>query len=376
MKKILTIPMRKGLTALAMLVILMLGFIFSAQHIFSGKAYPLGNPETLFSKKIVNGQATSAWAQSYNENLPYRQAAVNMFGILKYRLFREGAKGVLIGEGSWLYTSEEFETEGRRGTNYERSLEFVGRSVATLEGQGVRVLIVVLPAKADIYPEHLGRYRYPQPAAERYNLILEDIDESGVPVLGLRDPLMAAKGATQVFLSTDTHWTPAGAEAAARAIAANLPDGVSLPEMVIETRELPVVEREGDLVSYVPVGPFRDDFGYGTEPVTPLEAVAQSDDLFGDSEIEVVLVGSSYSANELFSFAPSLRRALGTDVLNVAEEGKGPFEPMTKYLQSSEFRDAPPALVIWEVPARYFDRPNSDAALGLDESRPQGDLQG
>jgi alginate O-acetyltransferase complex protein AlgJ len=79
-----------------------------------------------------------------------------------------------------------------------------------------------------------------------------------------------------------------------------------------------------------------------------------STDLFGDEDIPVTLVGTSYSANSKWGFADFLKENFGTDVLNAADEGMGPFETMKKYLNDGAFKKTPPKLVVWEIPERYL----------------------
>ena len=122
------------------------------------------------------------------------------------------------------------------------------------------------------------------------------------------------------------------------------------------------MERQGDLTTFIASGTMPAALGMGPESVQPwrAEAPAQAvsaDDLFGDSQIPIVLVGTSYSANVEWGFAEALKTALGSDVLNVAEEGLGPVAPMRAYLASDGFRDQPPTTVIWEFPIRYLATP-------------------
>jgi alginate O-acetyltransferase complex protein AlgJ len=79
--------------------------------------------------------------------------------------------------------------------------------------------------------------------------------------------------------------------------------------------------------------------------------------LFDEVTIPVTLVGTSYSAGRPWNFDGALKEVLGADVLNVAAEGQGPLVPMQRYLDSPRFADAPPALVIWEIPERYVVLP-------------------
>src|SRR3546814_15338462 len=50
----------------------------------------------------------------------------------------------------------------------------------------------------------------------------------------------------------------------------------------------------------------------------------------------------------------SLKQQLGEDLTNDAHDGVGPFKPMDNYLAGPDFAQAPPQLVIWEIPERYL----------------------
>jgi alginate O-acetyltransferase complex protein AlgJ len=62
----------------------------------------------------------------------------------------------------------------------------------------------------------------------------------------------------------------------------------------------------------------------------------------------------------------ALEIALGRDVLNVAAEGKGPFQPMSDYLRSDTFKSTPPKLVVWEIPERFVDDDYDQSAFRLE----------
>lgn len=343
-----------------MIVMLTAGFIFSATHIFGGRAYPLGNPEVLTGGDLINGRAASRWGDVYNKDIPFRQAAIDLFGVIKFTLFREGSKGVLVGEDRWLFTTEEFEAEGPGGQNMRRSLAFIDAVKARMEADDVTLLIAVVPAKARVYPEKLGRYRFPASADARLDRLISSLEERGIATISLKNALIDGKNGGMTFLATDTHWTPHGASVSADAVAAAVPADISLTSAEIAPAAQETQMREGDLRSYVPLAGMDQRFGFRDEPVEPFLANAVSNDLFGDAPIDVVLVGTSYSANELFSFSSHLRRALGADVLNVAQEGKGPFEPMRDYLVSDTYADGKPKLVIWELPERFVDKAYGD----------------
>jgi alginate O-acetyltransferase complex protein AlgJ len=88
------------------------------------------------------------------------------------------------------------------------------------------------------------------------------------------------------------------------------------------------------------------------------------------------LVGTSYSANANWSFTPALMTALRRDILNFAEQGRGPVRPMRAMLDDPNLAESPPELVLWEFPIRYLGDPSiwpddlrADAGPG-----PQGSL--
>ena len=123
------------------------------------------------------------------------------------------------------------------------------------------------------------------------------------------------------------------------------------------TQETAPQTHRGDLFNYLPLDPWFSALLPPTETIVPTstEAVAQGNDLFGDdSAPKITLVGTSYSANRLWNFAGALKQALHEDLLNYAKDGKGPFAPMLDYLNSDDIKQAPPRLVIWEIPERYL----------------------
>jgi alginate O-acetyltransferase complex protein AlgJ len=118
----------------------------------------------------------------------------------------------------------------------------------------------------------------------------------------------------------------------------------------------------GDLVSFVTDDRLAPLVGLSPEITAPYTAESQEEaglDIFaGAGSGATLLIGTSYSANPAWSFAEALKLALRKDVLNFAVEGQGPAQPMLDFLASSEFTEAPPAVVIWEFPVRYLTDPS------------------
>ena len=307
----------------------------------------------------LDGDAALAIDTYYKSVMPHRLASIDLMGALRFVTFREGRSGVVVGEDGWLFSSEEFRATGDRSAEVTRAADSIAAVREQLAAQDIELVVVPLPAKADIYREHLADPVLPDELEALYGNFRKALGDRGIATVDTRPSLIEAKAAGGVFLQTDTHWTPLGAEAAAGAVAGEI--GTSFSTTEYRLAEGQPVPRQGDLSKFIVTGGLSQPLGLGPETIVPRQAEpvgeAGLDDLFGTATIPVALVGTSYSANEQWSFIENLKAKLGTDIVNVAEEGLGPVAPMQKYLASATLKDAPPKLVIWEFPVRYLENP-------------------
>ncbi|GGJ77558.1 hypothetical protein GCM10008939_22030 [Deinococcus aquiradiocola] len=81
--------------------------------------------------------------------------------------------------------------------------------------------------------------------------------------------------------------------------------------------------------------------------------INSSDSLLGDAVPSIALVGTSYS-EKTWNFPKMLAYYTKRDVLDVSLAGQQIWIPMQKYLSSTEFKEAPPRILVWEVPERYL----------------------
>jgi len=316
-----------------------------------------------------DGDAALQIDSYYKQVMPHRLASIDLMGALRYLTFGEGRSGVVVGKDGWLFSAEEFRATGDHSADVANAAKGIAEIRDGFAKQGINLVVVPLPAKADIYREHLTESLLPGELETLYANFRTALADKGVETVDTRPSILASKADGAVFLQTDTHWTPLGAEAAAKAVGQAI--GHEFGTTQYNIADATPVPRQGDLSKFIVSGPLADSLGFSPETVVPREAHPVSDagasDLFGDSTIPVALVGTSYSANQQWSFGESLKVALGSDVLNVAEEGQGPVVPMRKYLASDTLRDAPPKTVIWEFPIRYlenhklWDAPASEA---------------
>ena len=316
---------------------------------------------------VHSGEWMERYQAEWEDQLPLGDLALNVWTALRYVLFREGQSGLLIGDDNWLFSEEEFSYHPGRQQRIERNLAFVLEVRERLQQRGIELVIALVPAKARIYPNRLGRYRFPDYADVRYHRFRAELTEFQIAAPDLVAALLAAMPHGEVFLRSDTHWTPHGAHAAAAALAVAaepLLEQRGSPRARFRLDAQPPLEHSGDLLNFLPLGPFADRLGPGPDRVRQFRAQqveAAAVGLFDDVSIPVTLIGTSYSAGELWSFEAFLKSELRADVLNLAQQGRGPFAPMRDYLDGPTIEDVPPDLVIWEIPERYLASANSSA---------------
>lgn len=317
-------------------------------------------------KGVLDGGLAQSFEGHFNEHFPVKQLGVNLWAALDYRLFREGRPGVLVGNREWLYSDEELEPVVDGSQHMQDNLRLIRGVRESLTQQGVQLVMAVVPAKARLYPEYLGEHRPAPLHADLYQEFHTALHTAGIVSPDLLGPLQRGKGQSLVFLRTDTHWTPNGAQIVAQRLAKEIRgrDMLQASPLNFVTETATPRPHKGDLTNFLPLAPLFENMlpppdllvRHSTHPAGG-EAPGASD-LFGDTQVPVALVGTSYSADERWNFAGALRQALASDLLNFAEDGRGPILPMLEYLQSEGFKKDPPQVVIWEFPERYLPMAN------------------
>ena len=315
---------------------------------------------------VLNGRWAKAAETHYDEEFPIKRIGTNLWAALDYKLFNEGRPGVELGKDQWLYTDEEFNAVVNGEQNEADNLALIQGVRDALKAQGTELVLAIIPAKTRLYPEHIGANKPASLHTDLYQQFHAQAAQAGVFAPDLLTPLQGAKQNGQVFLRTDTHWTPLGAEVVAQqlgaAIAQKNPLNGEPTKFITQAKETSAYK--GDLTNFLPLDPLFSNLlpqpdqlqQRSTDLVEP--QVSGDDALFADSDVAVGLVGTSYSANPNWNFLGALKQALHSDVVNYAEDGHGPVLPMLKYLQTDAFKNSPPQVLIWEFPERYLPAHN------------------
>ncbi|MFB4393452.1 MULTISPECIES: alginate O-acetyltransferase [unclassified Pseudomonas] len=315
---------------------------------------------------FLNGKLAKAAETHYDEQFPIKRLSTNLWAALDFKLFNEGRPGVVLGREQWLFTDEEFKPTAGAEQLMQENLALVRGIRDTLQRQGTQLVLAIVPAKTRLYPEYLDKEQPASLHSELFNQFHAQVRQANVFAPDLLAPLEQAKARGQVFLRTDTHWTPMGAEVVAQALA----EAVGRQKLLSGEPQAYITEAgasapyKGDLTNFLPLDPLFSNLlpkpdTLQQRSTRPVSAENEAGDaLFADTQIPVALVGTSYSANPHWNFLGALQQALRSDVASYAEDGHGPLLPMLKYLQSDAFKEHPPQVVVWEFPERYLPMKN------------------
>ena len=311
---------------------------------------------------VLQGRTAFAFEKKFEDAFPLKDTAVGTFGALSYGLMHSGRDGVVLGKDGWFFTKEEFEAWKGAAEAQASKVAFITEVQRYFAAHHVGLVVALIPSKTRVYEEMLhDGVALPETRRYTYEQFRASLIKAGVVVPDLEVVLREGKSSGEMFMRTDTHWTAAGAKRVAEALADTVKqscEGITLAERSFKTVNAKEKQYDGDLLRYVKTGFLRPVVGPRSEviPQWQTDAEAADGDLFGDSSVDVTLVGTSYSAQKDWHFDGFLREALHTDVLNLADEGKGPIEPMVSFLAKNDMKSAAPKLVIWEIPERFIHK--------------------
>jgi hypothetical protein len=198
--------------------------------------------ERVHALEVVRRVPTVENLRAYEKDLADRLVVAaplrSVYAELGDRLLRRGSSKVLFGDDGWLFYVDDVTylaagglSEVRAGdahhvdTRPNHALEVIQAFERDLHRLGITLVVVAVPEKATLYPERLVPSIAADAAPNNRGLVdaLDALERSGVHVIELTEPLLAAKArGVEVFLPRDTHWSPQGAAVAAEFVAGRL----------------------------------------------------------------------------------------------------------------------------------------------------------
>ena len=265
-------------------------------------------------------------------------------------------------QDDWLFrTTYDLRTDF--GTTPEGYAKLKGLRDA-LKKKGIELVVVYQPTRGLINREKLtpaerDAFNYDL-AKKNYLATVDKLRQTGMYVPDY-SPLFDEKEEHAFYFKGDHHWTPYGAERAAKITAETLkevPGFADIPKQQYESKRVGLLSKLG---TFHKAAAQLCGNSYATQYVDRFETTAAGSgdggggegDLFGDeSQPQVALVGTSNSG-PAYNFAGFLEQYSGAEILNNAISGGGFDSSLLQYLSSKEFHDHPPKIIVWEFATHY-----------------------
>jgi alginate O-acetyltransferase complex protein AlgJ len=221
-----------------------------------------------------------------------------------------------------------------------------------MTSQGTDLLVMVVPMKASFYVDRLPPSS-PVSAAvrQRYASVLSSLQTNGILTLDSALGLHAIEtGKTLAFFRTDYHWTAQGAEASADAAAELIREKVQFDTPSSQGSQLGEwvnVRRYGDLATRFMTSEQRIKLGKDVFTIRAPPIEKQS--LLDEEPALVHIVGNSF-VQPYLGFPQRLSHTLMRPVSLTWKPGNvGPWATMLLYLESDEYRQNKPRVLIWQL---------------------------
>lgn len=282
------------------------------------------------------------------------------------------ARGFLLADDGIYLRQRDLVTEFLMDEHLLSYLERLNNLLAEL---GTILVLTPVPTKAMVIHNMLDlsdpiQASYDASMAHAaYSTFLELLEQRGILAADLLTPTLATDWGSMnewSVMPSEIHWTPSGAQVAARAVAdviAAHPKYSELPQGSFQTSTRIVPERHSLLIQHIEEEcqftiPKRELTHY----VTANRTAAL--DLFGQSYAPIVLAGTSYS-NPFFNFSGFISEFLSVEVENMFIPAGGLFSSLEDYLLGELYDESKPAFLIWEFPFLYLGESREQVFQGL-----------
>ena len=303
---------------------------------------------------FLSGELSRKFEKEYDSEFFVRETAIEAWSNLSYWAFEEGHTGVVVGKEGWLFTNQEYLFPANLDAVVERELRAVREAAEALKQAGKRLVLLPVPMKADIYNDY-ARHSVRNKAEALHGAFLDALDRSGIEFVDVRPAFLAQRHESPLYLKRDTHWTSHGARLAAKILAASLPDLVGSTTFTTEATGSTAFQ--GDLTNFIKVSDWLAPELVEMEQIDQFQTIAADTgndeaSLFGDADVTVALVGSSYTKMEEWNLSGFVREAIRSDLITVAVEARGPIAAMEEFFTAGLPADENLKTIIWEFPVR------------------------
>ncbi len=106
---------------------------------------------------LLNGKLAKAAETHYDKHFPIKRLGTNLWAAMDFKLFNEGRPGVVLGRDQWLFSDEEFKPTAGAEQLMAENLALIRGVRDTLQQHGSQLVLAIVPAKARVYAEYLGK---------------------------------------------------------------------------------------------------------------------------------------------------------------------------------------------------------------------------
>ena len=267
----------------------------------------------------------------------------------------EAASAVITGEGGWLFPAwESLNKVDNPGAT--RNIALVKELQQHLAREHIGLVVLVVPMKAPFYAARLPANQPLSPAVmQRYEHLQSDLTQAGLTTLDIKPVLQRTEhGKQTAFYRADYHWTAWSAENTADATAQLIterhrlqgePGGVAALGEWFDRRAF------GDLASNFLPAIKRKSIG---RDIYTVRHQAQNDLLIDDAPAPVQVIGNSF-VQPYLGFTQKLSNALDRPVALTWNPGDvGPWATLLQYLESADFAQHKPQVIVWQFNEGQF----------------------
>lgn len=257
---------------------------------------------------------------------------------------------VLEGKQNWLFAGWESLIEAKPLAE-TTSIALIGEASRLLAQRQIKLVVVTVPLKPRYYEPLLpDGVTLSDAIRKRYDSQLVEFRAAGVTALDVRAALKTVVNANkEVFYRADFHWTTFAAEATADQVAAWIKAAGPLPGKPGSGMQL------GEWINDRHLGDLAANFltperkrEVGPDSYLIRKPVTTDAGLLDIEPAPVAVVGNSF-VQPYFGFPQRLSNQIDRPVALKWNPGDaGPWATMLQYLQSADFKDHAPAILVWQ----------------------------
>ncbi|WP_415769064.1 alginate O-acetyltransferase AlgX-related protein [Pseudomonas sp. LB3P38] len=267
----------------------------------------------------------------------------------------QAASAVITGENGCLFPAWE-SLNKVDNTGAARSIALVKELQQHLVREHIGLVVLVVPMKAPFYAARLPVGQPLSPAVkQRYDNLQNELTQAGLTTLNIKPILQRTEqGKQTAFYRADYHWTAWSAENTADATAQLIteryrllgePGGGAALGQWFDRRAF------GDLASNFLPAIKRKAIG---RDIYTVRHQAENDLLIDDAPAPVQVIGNSF-VQPYLGFTQKLSNALDRPVALTWNPGDvGPWATLLQYLESADFAEHKPQVIVWQFNEGQF----------------------